>query len=97
MKMIVIPKALLRTTLLTRKNSRIKTKMMMEKQTFPITRRKAVMTWRTYEKHEDVLNNVIEFYVVRKKLKKNLLFPTNLFPHFLPYKNNNNAQEYMGK
>ena len=98
MKMIVIPKVLLRTTLQTRKNSRIKTKMMMGKQTFPITRRKTVMTWRTYEKHEEDLNNDIEFYVVRNKLKKNLLFPKNLFPHNLfPIKDNNNAQEYLSK
>ena len=98
MKITVIPKVLLRTTLQTWKNSRIKTKMMMEKQTFPITRKKTAMRWKISEDHEEFHNNSIELYVVRNKLKKNLLFPINLFPHNnWPIKGNKNAQEYMIK
>ena len=47
------------------------------------------MITEEYEKN----NNSKELYVVHNKLKKNLLFPFNLFP----FKDSKNAQEYIIK
>ena len=75
------------------KNLNKNKKISQEQQTSQIIKEKTVTIWMISEEYEKNHNNSIELYIVHNKLKKNLLFPFNLFPN----KDNNNAQEYMSK